>query len=82
MNPELTNNAEPNYDELLSDLDLSPRLSLCKTLDKQVGSITDKLKKLGYSKDFVVKVAVEAMRRYDAAMEEFLKTTRTEPGDE
>ena len=82
MSDLLNNDCVPNYDELLNDIDLSPHFSLSNKLDKQIKYLMNKLKQLGYSKEFAVKVAGEAMRRYDAAMEEFLKTTRAERDNE
>ena len=82
MNFELPNNielrnGEPNYDELLRDVDFTPQFSFCDTLDEQINPIMDKLYKLGYSKDFALKVAAEAIKRYDASRVKFLRTTQT-----
>ncbi len=79
MNSDLPNNfelsnGEPNYDEILKDFDFTPFCGLGNRFDRQIWPIIDKLKELGYSSDFTAKVAIEAMRRYDKNMEEFLKT--------
>lgn len=73
---------EPNYDVFLKDIDFSPHLCLSNKFDKQVRDLMNRLKQSGYSKDFALKVAAEAMRRYDKNMEELLKNTEAYNSEE
>ncbi len=58
---------EPNYDELLKDLDFSPNPHFSRRIDEQLDSLSKKLHSLNLSHDMYVKVMVEAMLRCDAA---------------
>ena len=66
MAAEASNNEEPDYDELLSELDFSPRRDFSENADRQLEQLFDKLSSLNYSQDVQVKVMVEAMRRFEA----------------
>ena len=71
-----TLNSNPNYDELLSDIDLSPMCKFTDELDVQIDQLIDKLRTLGYDNDFIVKVTTEAMRRYHEAQCKFFEMSR------
>ena len=55
---------EPDYDSILGDLDYSSRGSLSDRFHNQMVSLTNELKALGCSKEFIRKVFMEAARRF------------------
>ncbi len=67
-NNQESNNTEPNYDELLRDLDLSPSPDFSSKIDKQLEHLLAKLDSLNYSEEDVVKVMTKAMSRCEAIL--------------